>query len=498
MAKLAVQIFKYMLIVLGCILGVAVVGCAVLVVFPSASIFGVSYSSGNNIPATSYYATSNADFTSAQIVEFKTDGYGIRIREKNGDDLVPGDMDYGISIHKKFAGFVYGKVKQPSISVKYNATTNTLTYELAEPVGLINNTDTYIDVFVPNNLFAGKTLKINTAGAEARIGYAQHGQTPATLAIKDALVVGHGATSFYNAAISNTLTVNKTGGAIKVEKDIGKSADIKISGGLSKIDLASVSAAGAATLGLKIDANNAEVNTGNVFNGFHYEGNGGLLRMGNIDGEVVIETQGAEVNIAKITNSLSTIIDGTDGAVKIGEVAGYISVRQTSGSVSIDKALAKADIITTRGNITIKEANDEVNAKTERGKIAVTANEAKSFKITTQNKYGNTVIKNARDIVNASIKDNGPGKIDVEFLRISGASLIKANTGNITITVKQMPLTSFYLEWSSKKANIALGGLETSTKTGGAGVVDGALTDAATNKLTVQANGTISVKQNIS
>jgi len=492
MAKLIVQLLKYIGIVLAAVVCIGVLGCGVLVIFPSASIFGVSYSSGTKQVAIARYST-DANFAAAQTVEFKTNNYGIFLRERITEDYVT-DSQYGIGLHKMFSGFVYGDIKQPSLKTTYNAATQTLTHELTEPVGLVNSTNTYLDVFINKNLFSGsKLLKFTTNGGTVNVGYTLPDKNPDTLNLRNVLVkTGSGSTNFYNAVINGNLTVDKTGGSITVQKDIGGDADIKMSG-ITKIKLANVNGA---TRGLTIDADNANIEFGNVNKGFFFEGNGGLVKAGNINGAVSVETNGAEIRINKINNTgASSIIDGTDGSLTIGEVSGLITVKQTSGSVNITKALDKVNATTTRGNITIGEANAEVNLVSERGNITVNCNASKSFKIKTENKYGTTTIKGARSIVEASIKDNGSGKLNIEFLAVSGLSTIMANTGSITITIPKTPTPIFYLTWSVKSANIAVGSVITTNATGAEGVGASGVPADYSARIAVTSNGSLSMTQ---
>ncbi|MCL2539877.1 MAG: hypothetical protein FWE53_00370 [Firmicutes bacterium] len=490
MAKLAVQIFKYMLIVLGGIACLGIIGCAVLVIFPSATIFGVSYSSGNAAPIENRHVNSG-NFALADTVEFKTNGYGIRLREMRTEDNLPNEFDFGTRLYKQFAGFVYGDTRTPALSTGYDADTKVFTFEVSEPVGFVNNTNTYLEVYLRStSLLASKTLLLTTTSGKVDIGLPITGSSK-NLEIGNAIVnTGHGSTKFTNAIIKDKLTVNKTGGEITVDKNIGGTADILMSAGLTRITLLGVAESGKSTgsdFGLEINASNADIKVTKVWNdGFKLDAGGGLVNIAEINGDVSVDmTAGCELHITTIQGASSVAINGTGGALTIGEVNCDVVIYKTSGSVTITKALGEVDIENVNGNITITEANKEVTAVSERGNINITGKDDKAFKITTTNNYGTTTIKKARGVVDAKIRTNGPGTINVEFLQVVGASEIQSNIGQITISINISFAAAepFYLIWDTQSASIDVWGTETTLSKSEAGILGAE--DTCADKITV-------------
>ncbi len=474
-------IMKIVMIVLVSVLTVFIILGAILMIFPSVSIFGLHYISCNYDSEMAEYlrseesAQTKAMWDNADFYRVETRGYDVLIRVKEtgqrGETYQAGSL--ASVVNSSYKGFVWGgDAYKPtySSSIKENRYIeengqNIFFVKMSEPDGFLVRSETLLTLVVETNTFADKKLEINTQGGNVTIGGDINNAEKLINTNNLKINAGTGTVTLANMSVSENLEITKKSGNIKSEKNIDAKTTITISEKYGLIELLDIGTAENPQKATIKTTNNTHTTIKNVYGGFEFKADRGLLEVDNITDFTDLNVGSCDSKIKNIQNGLNVV--GGDGYVKIQDITGEATITMKNGSVTLDKASKKVVFESENGGLKISDAGGDVYANTTRGNIDVNC-AGNTINLNINNKHGNTNFTGAKGqvLINTSsdFDAKGTGSITGTFTEISGNSSIFGYAGDINLTV---PQNSWLLSWRNVQGevNIKMGDLDTKERT---------------------------------
>lgn len=469
-------IMKIIMIIVVAALTICVILGAILMIFPTVSIFGLHYVSSSYGEEQAEYlrTTENSQmWEDADSIRIETGGYDIVVRVKetgqNGETYQDGT--YASVVNSSYKGFVWGgDAYKPTYSSSISENkyleengNNVFYVRMAEPGGFLIRSQTLLTLIVESGTFENKNLEINTKGGSVTIG-GDVNLSEKQIRLKNLDInAGTGKVSLQNITVSDTLNISKYSGDVVAQTNLTANTELSIVGGYGIIDLKDVGQISSESK-LKITTTNTHTTIGKIYGDFEFKADGGLLETGEITKDVDLDVKSCDCRLGNLNSTLNVV--GGDGYLKIPKVAGNVTITMNNGETTIFETNGEVVFESQKGSLTLSKAQKSVTATTVYGNIDIVCDGV--FPLDINNKHGSTKFVNAKDIVNINasntIDNKGTGNITGTFAEINGESSIFGYAGNVEITV---PQNEWLLSWRnvSGKVDIKLGSLITDKKT---------------------------------
>lgn len=452
------------------LLGV-VVFVITLMLFPSASIFGVRY--------VGFLQEQQAD----SVMLNKDLSANSFIIESNEVDLQVtfSSSPYGsINYDQSFTGFTTSKIDEEYLTVKQ--VNGKCLISISDPKSIFfgyNRINNKVNIVLPDSL---NNLSVNCEKSNVNF-------TGGSLSINTMSVVSSGAVNFnnkisaqvvnikdcqvnVNKKIENAVVNINTNKTVNVNTDCSSVFNIETKN--SVVNVASCLALNVTTATGAIKMKDGSVVSGAT----RIKTTSGDIKLQSISGKLDIETGYGNVDVgyADVVNvknkSGSTNIDSTR----------VLNVESSEGDVSAFQVSEKANIITTTGKVTLAGQKKDVknktgvvynaNVSTTKGKIIAT--NLMGDKCLLESDWGNITVENckvgklkitstngnvkANDLLSENIQIISTSAIDISIVKMSGNVNIVGGTRAVNVSVLNGENYNYVVNTSSKKAAINVDG----------------------------------------
>ena len=469
-------IMKIIMIVLVAALAVFVILGAILMIFPSVSIFGLHYVTSDNrelifeeLDESSY----STWWDEADVIRVETGGYDINVRVTTTGQTGENYNNNSVKINSAYKGFVWGDVWEPTYSStitdeKYldDRTENVFYVKMAEPTGgFLIRSETVLDLIVSSNALDDKTLEVVTNTGTITIGGDDITDDSTKINTKELVIESqNGQVNLNNYSVEDALTVTKNSGNVKSLLDIPCTTTISITGGYGLVELENLGNEASQDTLVTMNTTNTHTVIKNIYGDFDFTAEGGLLEVENISGYANLVLGSCDCRVATVGNGLDA--NGGDGYLRIERVNGNSTLVRNNGETTIGENTGWVNFSSANGSLTLSSCFGDVTATSTYGNIAITCKDA--FNITINNRHGNTNFTDAQGLVlintSTEFDNRGTGTITGSFAEVLGQNIINAYAGNVNLTI---PQNDFALGWRniSGAVNIGMGSLSTTAKT---------------------------------
>ena len=469
-------IMKIIMIVLVAALAVFIILGAILMIFPSVSIFGLHYITSDNKELTfeklddSKYSTW---WNEADVIRVETGGYDIKVRVTTTGHSGENYSNNAVKITSAYKGFVWGGAWEPTYSStitdeKYldDRTENVFYVKVDEPTGgFLIRSETVLELIVSSNALDDKTLEIATNTGTFTIGGDDITDNSTKINTKEIVIESQsGQVNLNNYSVEEALTITKTSGNVKSLLDIPCTTTINITGGYGLVELENVGNQALQNTLVTMNTTNTHTVIKNIFGDFDFTAEGGLLEVENISGFANLTLGACDCKVATVGNGIDA--NGGDGYLRIEKVNGNSTLVRNNGETTIGENTGWVNFSSANGSLSLNSCYGDVTATSTYGNISVTCKDA--FNLNINNRHGNTNFTDAQGLVSintsSEFDSRGTGTITGSFKEVSGQNIINAYAGNVNLTI---PQNEFALGWRnmSGAVNINMGSLKTTSKT---------------------------------
>ena len=465
------------LVVVGVAILAVLVCAGILVIFPEAQIFGISFMN----TAASEMIYSNIDVESYDISTIKviSNDFNINIIQGSSDTKI------NTTISNRVMGFTNSM--QSNRTAHYDASYNdgVLTIELKEPNGVFFSRDTYLTLEVPHSYNGNIDVVFKTRNGVAKLGESETGHVN-NFQVKNLTCTcegGKGTINLDNTDVTGNLYIKNVIGRIEYTKDLTGSLTID-----SKIGTFIFGKVKNLYVG-ELKENQTDLNDQNSYQSYegspaitikecedlYYIATSGLLTVNKyVKGNLIVDTKTAELNIATCVKEVA--INGEGSTININQIGNVdlnnenyhtsistnANITTTSGQITINKSYLGVNIITDSGKVTLKQMHDKVNVNSNNGVVDVSFNDGTSLREDTENETQNQInhyinehyvniltnysglaetlkitsingyieAKNIRNTVNIQTEDS---QINLDFIEVVGVSTVKTNSRQISV-----------------------------------------------------------------
>ena len=331
-------ILVYLFVLIGIVLGVALILGAIMIISPGVEIFGLSYINANTRYNYVIDRSGFADFNNYDTIIVETDYSNITLRVG-----VQQTAQSCVYVNNHVNGFVRAD-ENYSGRLSYSIDGTTLSFKLVEDKPWLTLTDSRTveirvnentDISGVNFIFKSRYGSINLGGGVIE------DEAPMEFVAASATLEAGGAISVGEVAdVSGALSMKTTSGNIDVVGD--KVASLVIfeteSGRITADNLNSV----------RLSSNSGGARLGDVAGNFNYDSRSGVLEAGNVSGSFIAT---AKVKLANIS---------------LGEVSGEVGLSKGEDiNFEADRIGGFARIVTQKGNVYIGNGTSGLGGQAE-------------------------------------------------------------------------------------------------------------------------------------
>lgn len=419
----------------------AVAACIVLmgamVLFPSFSIFGIHYVTGDSKSIIYYYNVEHEknidEWASVDTFYIETDGWDVYVYSNVGVKDAHTENGIDIRVNRNYAGFASNSVGEAVLSkyeFKKNKDGNYLSVKMTEPTGWLSKFDTSLYVYLDDDTLVDKTLSIKTNGGKVVLGESLSKGNPINV---NKVIVNSGGNNAYvqNINIADSLTINKASGDINIYKNLKCDANLSITNSWGNINLNNIGTESDKKSLIIEHIHNAGVNFGTIYGDLLVNGNMGTVKGKTVTDTVVVDAENCSMTLEESKEDL--FFNNKNGSLSVNKANVVIAGVTDRGSVSIKELFGNSLINTYHGNVTVEKVYTDISVGTVNGNIDLTnAKDANvNFLIESTNGYAN--IKNIRGSLKFNTNDKGNASIDASFWELKGENVINTFSGKINI-----------------------------------------------------------------
>lgn len=444
------KVWKYIIITLLSILGLACVGVLYLFFVPGSSLFNITYIYKSYTHNSQSYKADNIT-----TLAVNSRAYEVNILESENDE-------FSLKVYANSFGFVLNKNKDVQISSTLN--NNVLTFNISEPYGFAIKNDSYINVYIPKS--TNVNLSLNNQKAKTNF------DAPNLNINQLSYSTQKGNFNFKNGSISNMLKLTLNKSTFQISENV-KTNNNNVELNLSSGKFISSSAA----LGdISVVKNTRGIITIKACNILKEQiaSSGGQINVEKLS-RAEISTSDSIITLGEVANGV-TIDLNASGSISVASLSGNSSIVTNSGNVNIGTAFSPLLISSISGNIKVSAAMKNVSIVNSYGESEIHfAEEAENY--TSQNKCRSLTanIKNGKLIAtgvqhigtpveNEGINISGNGRIYLYMNDVLGENYLDSVDGNIFVSVNKD--SKYLLTTSSEYGNVRVNLTQTSEYNG--------------------------------
>lgn len=439
-----------------------------MVLFPSFSLFGIHYVSGDSQKTAYYYDITDTEnglaskWASVDTVLIETDGWNVNI----STDVDYTEKGFDIWVSRSYRGFATNPVSTAEFSgykFEERAEGTYMYVYMTEPTGLISKSDAVVDVRVGANVLAGKKLEIKTNSGIVTVGESVTDRST-TLNIKDlAINSTNGLVKIRDVNVIDNLVVEKESGEVKVSTDLTCDVNLDIKSGYGNAEFLSI--------GSDLSENSLVINK--MFNsGIYFD---------DIYGDLLITADGGYVKGNKVNNSVlvnaktcklilnevggMTSFTNSEGSLEVKKALGGVTAQITNGNGSINieelKGTTTSKLETRNGEIKVQNVYCDVNVKSVSGKINLTNATDELVNFVIESNDSEVVLNDVNGSVKFTTLNKGKARVSATYVNLLGENKFITQTGVIDVKFTNANHKFLFKEWqTANKVNIKLSNLE--------------------------------------
>ncbi len=411
------KFWKYFLIVILSLVGLAAIGVLYLFFIPGSSLFGLCYISLNeNHFSTAYSVDSN----SVETVRLNSRNYDVEIVATKVDS-----NEIYVKVYANSFGFVLKKYS--TVSINANLTAGSLQFDVSEPKGACVKNNSKITLFIPEGF--GSNLILSNNNANTVLNTEKY--TISNLTCN----TNNGNFNIENAKINGKIAVSLNKGNFTLGEAVNLNKnDLDLS--TNKGNLYATSSELGDVVVKKNDRAMINIKSCSKFE-FKKQSAGGSINIGEV-GEIAINSSSTNVNIDNIKTGAS--IDLTAGGqVYVKNVEATSTINTHDGDITVDNASYTLSLSTSgNGDIVVKNTKGSLFAETRYGDITVKFDETADSYATNkssrllQAKTSSGKIK-AEGADNVNVEVNGNGSAEIYMHDVVGENVVFSSIGRIYV-----------------------------------------------------------------
>ena len=462
------NILKYLLVVVLVAIAALIIACGCLVLFPNASIFGLSYVSYyDSSPKLTQYQIDEEPYKNCTAIAVDAGIFNVDISIVDTKKITNGSTHLNVLLERHLSGFAIGSEDEKVVKLIgqqiSDGTKNILSLKINQPQrSMLFSTDASLQLLVTADLLAEKEIVIKTTSGAVSIGKApvydkDNNNTTPFVAVKSLKVeTDKGAVTLGCANYIDPITITQNKGDIKALVDLNVSATLSQKEGVGNINLKKV---GSETnpQNLVIDGMfNSTLNVPCVYGDFLGKDiKGGNIKIGTIKKDAVINNDYADVNIEHMMGDL--VYTSKEGALNIKQADAKLNIQNKNGAIYIENAGNNASdithtITTEKASVKIDNLHNNIDVTTTKGAVDIVGVPTDTTPVTVNIVSNDGAIK--LDKVNGNVTykcENGNSSITVDYAKLVGGSTYLNQSGAITIATPYETNTPMWLRWETKK-----------------------------------------------
>lgn len=411
------KFWKYFLIVILSLVGLAAIGFLYLFFIPGSSLFGLCYISLNdNHFSTAYSVNSN----SVETIRLNSRNYDVEVVATKADS-----NEIYVKVYANSFGFVLKKYSE--VKINSNLTAGSLQFDVTEPKGACVTNNSKITLFIPERF--GSNLILSNNDATTVLNAEKY--TISNLTCN----TNNGNFNIENAKINGKIAVSLNKGNFTLGEAVKlNNNDLDLS--TNKGNLYATNSDLGDVVVKKNDRAMINIKSCSKFE-FKKQSAGGSINIGEV-GTVAINSSSTNVNIDNIKTGAS--IDLTAGGkVYVKNIEATSTINTYDGDITVDNATYPLSLSSSgNGDILLKNTKSSLFAQSKYGDITVKFDETadsystnKSSRMLQAKTSSGKIKAEGVDNVNVEVKDNGSA--DIYMHDVVGENVVFTSSGRIYV-----------------------------------------------------------------
>ena len=428
------KFWKYFLILILLLLGLACVGILFLFFVPNSNLFGIQYVAYRQ----AFYSTTY-DASTISKITLNSLNYDVRIVPSN-------DNTIKASVHSFAFGFL--RVENNVLNITSSTENGELVFNVSEPFGAVVPNNSYVELLYPQKQL---DLALNNNQANITIN-------SSNIEIQNL--------SYVTTAGNFNLSLGKVLGTLDL--DIGNST----------FTLSSNVTTGENTVNLKLttgkfDSSSCSLGSVNVLKNTRgiinlgqcqtltqdVEVAGGSIKAKKV-GQVSIKSSDTNVNFEEVSYGARIKLSSM-GKINIGKISGSSVLITNNGDITIGSNNSALSAETKNGNIKVTDAIATVNVTTERGSVTVNfAEDAPAYSASSATRHLIASLRkgslNCSGVDRIQVISTDNGSVKANLRNVLDDNFITAKNGNVNLIIEKSAVYKLVTKSTSGNVKVNL------------------------------------------
>ena len=448
------NLLKILIIVVLIAAAAVIILMGAMVIFPSFSIFGIHYVSGDSKSTVYYYNINHqdnvAEWANVDTFYVETNNWDVYVYSNTNFKDAHTDNGIDIKVMRNYMGFSNNEVTTAQLS-KYmfeeRKDGNYLSVYMSEPTGWISKIDSSIYVYLDEDTLKDKNFVIKTNGGKVVLGEAVSNSSHCLNFNSVTLNLGGGLAYIQDVNIADSLIVNKQSGNLSVTKDLTCDVEIDITSGLGNAYLKNIGSETQSNDFVIDNMLNSGIYFDTIYGNALIKANAGLIKGNMITNTVVLEGQNCSLDVGEIGGNL--FFDNVDGSISVDKANEVVASITGNGGVNIDYLYGESMFDSVNGSVNISNVYKDIFVNTVNGNIDLNNVEGYTVNYVVESTNGSASIKNIRGTLNFSTNNSGRASLYASYWELKGTNSISTYSGSINIDMLDAGYGFMLSDWST-------------------------------------------------
>lgn len=429
---------KIIIVLLVLAVAAVVILMGAMVLFPTFSVFGIHYVSGDDQTLYCYYDVAHEDnvaqWQSVDTFAIVTNSWDVYVFSNQVTKLAHTEHGIDAILTRKYSGFANNDVASAALT-KYVYETKKdgehLTISTIEPTGWFSRSDCALYVYVDVDTLADKKLSIQTQSGKVVVGEEITNRSH-TLRIDSVDVSAGSSNTFVNdVQISDYLAIHKSAGNININPALGCDVQLGIDSGLGNVYVNTIGSESNKRSLVIDDLCNNGVTIADIYGDMMVSATTGVIKGGSVSGTVVFEGVNCSLSLNSVGQKL--FFNSVDGSLSVQNAASVNAQITGSGAVNISNLTQKSTIETAGGRIVVDAVSADLTATSTNGDITLGNKSGATVNYIVKSTNGSVKITNICGSVHFDTTADGKAQFYGSYSQLIGTNEIKTVSGEIKI-----------------------------------------------------------------
>ena len=458
-----VSFLKFIIILLALAVCVGLVLIGSMVIFPSFSLFGLHYVSGDTRTVGYYYDLTGSmegsennltQWNEVDKVLIQTENWDVSVRAATEDDTLRTDNSIDTIVRRNYRGFATNEVSTAELSgytFEQRADGYYMIVSMTEPTGLISRTNTSVRMMLDSNLLADKDLIIETNGGSVTIGNTPSDDSVTTNIGSLTINSQNGYVELNDITVADSIIINKESGNLDVNKDLSCDMSLSISSGFGRADFNNVGSASNPNDLIINGLCNSTINFNTVYGNLMIEGNGGYVIGTDVEGVLYVDAETCDVRVNEVNGMIS--FSNNDGSLTVEDANDSVVANISgNGSIDIENLIGKSILTTGSGNIAVNNVNADISVKSNSGRIELTNAQNRQINYIIETTDSEVILNDINGAVNFNVVNKGQARVNVIYQELKGENTFVTHSGAVEITFKKPNYAFLLKDWQTSNS----------------------------------------------